>query len=334
MPISAGQGDLQVSLGRLLQLRCRDAFEAKLVQSVKERAATQDTLQSLREDLQGATEEKAALSSEYDSLKDMLEALRGERAKFAEALEASEARLATTEAQHTQQAERSERLQQELAAAVASREVVTDQKLAELEGQLLGATLQHKDLSRQHETAQQGSRNLQAELEQEQSAHQELLKRHGEAQDTIDSLREKVAGLTKDKEGLVHELSDKDAMLKEAAEAADRAQEEAETQITEAARRAAEEGEAHRFRVKNFETDLRSSKTQIEELEALLKASEASESVLKAKLATAQSKVVLQTQYPLSDGPLALASPTLICLCSCNDDFQVYPGVMLLQGVP
>ena len=68
------------------------------------------------------------------------------------------------EAQRTEQAERSKQLQQELAAAVAGREAA-DHKLAELESQLLAATLQHKVLSRQHESAQQGSRELQAQLD-------------------------------------------------------------------------------------------------------------------------------------------------------------------------
>ena len=168
----------------------------------------------------------------------------------------------------------------------------------------MAATLQHKDLSGQHQSALQGSQDLRAQLEQAQAAHEELSKKHSEAQDTIKSLTEKVAGLTKEnesltkeKEGLALEVSSKDAKLREAVEAADRAQEEAEAQITDAARKAAEEGEAHQFRAKNIEADLRSSETHVEELEALLKASEASESVLKARAADAQSKVTPSTSF-------------------------------------
>ena len=247
----------------------------------------------MQRDLEGASKEKAKLFSEQESLKVMLEALRSERAKLAEALKGSEAKLAATEAQRTEQAERAEQLQQELGAAVASREA-TDRKLADLESQLVAATLQHKSLSKQCESVQQGSRDLQAQLEQAQARHKELSNNHGEAQDTIRSLSEKVARFNTEKEGLAHDISKKTTQLKEAAEAAERAQEEGEAQITDAARRAAEEREKQQFRIKKLETELLSSKTHVNELEALLKAAEASASVLRAKLADAQIKVIFQ----------------------------------------
>lgn len=268
----------------------------KLAAGVKERTAAQEALQKLQRDLEGASKEKATLFSEHESLKDMLEALRSERAKLAEALEVSKAKLAATEAQRTEQAERAEQLQQELGAAVAGREA-TDRKLADLESQLVAATLQHKSLSKQCESAHQGSRHLQAQLEQAQATHKELSNNHSKAQDTIRSLLEKVARFITEKESLAHDVSNKTTQLKEAAEAAERAQEEGEAQITDAAKRAAEEREKQQFRIKKLETELLSSKTQLEESEALLKAAEASGSVLRAKLADAQSKVIFQPLF-------------------------------------
>ena len=91
------------------------------MQGAEESAAAHDTLQSLRRDVEAASKDKAALSSEHDSVKGMLEALRGERAELAEALEASEARLAAKEAQHAEQAERCSELQQWLAGRQLSR---------------------------------------------------------------------------------------------------------------------------------------------------------------------------------------------------------------------
>ena len=308
VPVIAGQNGSQARVLMCVQLPCRNALEAKLAQGVKESAAAQEALESQGRDLVGISKEKAALSSEHDSLKDMLEALRGERAKLAEALDASEAKLAATEAQRTEQAERAEQLQQELAAAVTGREA-TEQKLVELESELLGATLQHRNLSKQHESAQQGSRDLETQLSSAQAAHEELSNKHDDAQNTMKSLREKVADLSKENEHLAKEASSKDAKLKEAVEAADRAQEEAEAQVTEAARKAAEEGEAQQFRIKNLETELRSSKTHIQELEALLKAAEASESVLKAKLAESHSKVITWTLLAVHSIPLCPTVP-------------------------
>ena len=255
-----------------------------------ESTAARETLSNLQRDLNASEKERQALTSEHNSLKDTVEALRGERAKLAQALKGSEARAVATEGQRLMQAQRAERLQQELAAAVAGREAA-DVKLADLESQLVAATLQHKQLRAKHESAQQGSRDLQSHLTKARSAHEELSSHHSKAQDTIASLKEELAILSKEKEGLAQEVSNRDAQLKEAVEAADRAQEEAEAQVTDTARKAAEESEKQAFRIKNLESDLRSSRTHIEELEALLKASEASESVLKTKLAESQAKV-------------------------------------------